>query len=88
MKNLMKILITISLITLSAYSGVLAWERLPQPEFSQMNFMRTADVEEFNVDYAILWTDSAASLFVVRSLRLWRTHDLRNGKVNNPANIL
>ncbi|UCC81107.1 MAG: T9SS type A sorting domain-containing protein [Candidatus Zixiibacteriota bacterium] len=64
MKNLMKIIPAISLIILTIHSVAFAWERLPQPEFAQLNFMRTVDVEEFNIDYALWWTDSAACLFV------------------------
>jgi hypothetical protein len=64
MKKSIKILITVSLLSLISYSAAGAFEHLPQPEFSQLNYMRTADVEEFNGDYALWWTDSAACLFV------------------------
>jgi len=36
---------------------------LPAPEFEQANFLLSADIQELNVDAALLWTDSLASLF-------------------------
>jgi hypothetical protein len=36
----------------------------PQPVFVQQNFLRTTEIEEMNLDFAIAWTDSAAGLFI------------------------
>jgi hypothetical protein len=44
-----------------------AWEPvipIPQPEFGKKNFLLNPEIEEMNIDFAIPWTDSAASFFV------------------------
>jgi len=36
----------------------------PEPVFEETNFLFTPDIPEFNVDFALQWTDSAASIFI------------------------
>ncbi len=63
--NKLKIILTITaVVALAVPALALHPSCLPQPQFSQTNFMRLDNPLEFNVDYALQWTDSAASLFI------------------------
>lgn len=53
-----------AILALSTAALALPPGALPQPEFEKKNFLRTSDIPEMNVDFAIAWTDSAASFFV------------------------
>ena len=63
MKNVNLCLIALSIF---AFDNALALPpgALPQPEFVQKNFLLTPAIPEMNVDFAIAWTDSAASFFL------------------------
>lgn len=52
--------IIFSSVTLALPPGALS-----EPEFQKKNFLLTPDIEEMNVDFAIAWTDSVASFFVL-----------------------
>lgn len=56
------ILAVLAAMASSVHAQPIGW--LPQPEFNQTNFLRLPNIQELNVDYAIQWTDSAASLFI------------------------
>jgi hypothetical protein len=51
-------------IAAGAVGAGIPLEELPQPEFERTTFLKTDITEEMNVDFAIFWTDSAASLFI------------------------
>ena len=53
-----------AILAVSITAHALPTGALPQPEFEKKNFLRTTDIPEMNVDFAIAWTDSAASFFV------------------------
>lgn len=65
-----KTILIIAALYFIAFASAVAWEQvelLPQPEFEKRNFLLNAEIgiEEMNVDFAIAWTDSAASFFVL-----------------------
>jgi hypothetical protein len=54
--------ITIVILSLTALASLAAAQPIgwiPEPGFHQTDFLRVAGVPEFNVDYALVWTDSA-----------------------------
>ena len=58
---------TVFLIIISIFlwvSFAFAYEDLPQPEFTKINFLAEPDIPEMNVDMAIVLTDSMAGLFL------------------------
>jgi len=63
MKRINIFLPVIEIIAFSTTIAALPPGALPQPEFVQKNFLLTSDIPEMNVDFAIAWTDSAASWF-------------------------
>ncbi len=64
MKKILSLLIVVQDIAFGAAAFALPPGALPRPEFEKRNFLLTADIPEMNVDFAIAWTDSAASFFV------------------------
>jgi len=58
----MKLIVITVIITLSVLP-VLASEKPGRPVFEKTGFLLT-EIEELNIDYALVWTDSMASLFV------------------------
>jgi len=59
-KNTMTLTILLSSLTLVTSLA----QSPPQPEFSEANFLLIPSIPEFNVDFALQWTDSAAVLFL------------------------
>lgn len=64
MTGLKIILILTVICGLAAPAYALHPSCLPRPEFNQVNFLRLDEPLEFNLDYALQWTDSVASLFI------------------------
>lgn len=64
MNKLKIILMSLALFAVARPAPALHPSWLPQPGFDQTNFLRLPDIQKLNIDYAIQWTDSAASLFV------------------------
>jgi hypothetical protein len=64
MRKLMLALVTGAIFVFSTTASALPPGALPQPEFEKKNFLFTTDIPEMNVDFAIAWTDSAASFFL------------------------
>lgn len=63
--NKLKIITMLAFImalALSAAAEPIGW--IPPPVFQQTNFLRLGNVAEFNIDYALVWTDSAAVVFL------------------------
>ena len=56
-------IVIIALILLLT-AGALALEIPSEPVFMPDNFLLLPDIDEFNLDYALSWTDSAAGLFL------------------------
>jgi hypothetical protein len=47
---------TVAGLAVPAFALHSSW--LPQPQFNQVNFLRLDEPLEFNLDYALVWTDS------------------------------
>jgi hypothetical protein len=62
-KIVLSFIVALALAAGSAGAGI-PLQDLPQPEVERRNFLLTNITEEMNVDFAIFWTDSAASLFI------------------------
>jgi hypothetical protein len=65
-----KLKITLVLLSLTALVSLVAAQPIgwmPEPVFHQTDFLRLPGVPEFNVDYALVWTDSAAGYFFCRN---------------------
>jgi hypothetical protein len=63
MNKLRIILISTTVAGLAIPAFALHSSSLPQPQFNQVNFLRLDEPLEFNLDYALVWTDSAAGYF-------------------------
>lgn len=64
MNKLLKILAVMVAAILAFMVGASAEVCPPQPEPEPANFLQVDGIEEFNVDFALQWTDSAAVLFL------------------------
>jgi sugar lactone lactonase YvrE len=64
MNKLRIILISTTVAGLAIPAFALHSSSLPQPQFNQVNFLRLDEPLEFNLDYALQWTDSVACLFI------------------------
>jgi hypothetical protein len=63
MNKLRIALVILSLAVLASLVAAQPIGWIPQPVFHQTDFLRLPGVLEFNLDYALVWTDSAASFF-------------------------
>ncbi|MCP4634413.1 MAG: T9SS type A sorting domain-containing protein [candidate division Zixibacteria bacterium] len=65
MRGYLFIIVIMAIVSpvLTGFSFAEDWE-LPDPVFHKIDYMGVSGIDEFNTDYALVMTDSAASLFV------------------------